>query len=566
MAFFVRPLKFNKYSRFLKFKYNCIMRKASIIFAILIFSSFVFGQTAPKTFIDAADAFFQNNVDAGTVMYQRIDKDPTELDALKELMADLDVESLVAQTRKAVLINCYNIGVIANVIDNYPIASPMEVAGFFDRLEHNIGGNTWTLDYLENKVLRPETKDARLHFVLVCGALGCPPIVNFAYRPDQLDAQLNVQTRASLNDNFFIKTDSRTSKVHVSEIFKWYEADFKQKHENVLAFINSYRDNQIPTEYALGHYNYDWRLNIFKVLPEVYPTQPTIAPVKPVEEDFNLQTFTPGSLLKKGQYDITVFNSIYTETHGNWMGNDFSGYRTSLAGTLFQFTYGVSKNARINFGFDVNLKYTGNSVDSSFSSIGKVFQFTNTDSSRTGISSVGPRIKWAPKGTKDFSIQSTFLIPTAPNAEGLYGADDPTDNRSWIDWDRFTWWNQFFYSRNLANGKMQLFLEGDLLFRFKRYREQVNQVSLPASVFISYFPTPKTTLYVMTQHTETFVSNQAQPYINDWPIGASNTASGVGFKYQIGSSVNVEILYTNFWRAVNGGFGETFNLGIKYIH
>ena len=546
------------------------MRKALYTLVILCAPVLLFAQSDAKDFIKAADAFFKKHVNDGKVTYELIHQDRSELNALNATLSKLNVDGMEGNTRKAVLINAYNLCVITNVVDNYPISSPMDVTGFFDRIKHDIGGNAWTLDHLENKVLRPETKDARLHFVLVCGALGCPPIVEFAYNPEMLDEQMDKQTRKALNDNFFIRTDSRTNKVFISEIFKWYEGDFKQDYPDVLSYINNYRDVKIPSEYQVGHYNYDWKLNIMKGTAKDGPaSNPMEAPENAGgdPDEFNLQTFTPGSLLRKGQYDLTLFNSVYTETSFNWMGNDFSGFRTSLGSTLFQFTYGVSKNARVNLGFDVNLRYTGNSVDSSFSSVNRIFEFTNTDTTRFGVSSVGPRIKISPiEGMNDFSIQSTFLIPTAEFPEGRSDAMDPADNRSWLDWDRFIWWNQFFYSTTFANDKMQLFVEGDLLFRFKRRREQVNQVALPASVFLSYFPTPKTTVYVMTQHTETFVSNQAQPFINDWPIGASNTASGAGFKYQIGSSINVEILYTNFWRAVNSGFGQTFNLGIKYIH
>lgn len=541
------------------------MQRTSFILVLLCLASATFGQTVPKDFFKAADAFFQKNVTDGKVSYPTIHQDRSELDALNKQLAEMDLKSLDANTKKAVLINAYNLIVITNVVDNYPIKSPMDVPGFFDRVKHDVGGNAWTLDHLENKVLRPEYKDPRFHFVLVCGATGCPPIVPFAYVPSKLDEQLEVQTRKALNDNFFIKTDSRQQKVFLSEIFKWYEGDFKQDQPDVVSYINTYRDVKIPSDYAVGHYNYDWTLNIQAGIMKDDPaSNPMTNPGEGDGDDFNLQTYTAGSLLRRGQFDFTLFNSMYTQTKSNWMGQDFSGSRSSLGGTLLQVTYGVSNNARFNVGFDVNFKFNGNSVDSTFNSITAPFEFTNTDSTRVGISSFGPRIKIAPiKGVNNFSIQSTFLFPTNGSLEGRY--TQTGDNLMWMDWDRFIWWNQFFYDKTFANDKMQIFLEGDLLFRFKRRRNQTNQIALPASAFLSYFPTPKTTVYVMTQHTETFVSNQAQPFINDWPIGASSTASGIGFKYQFGSSLNVELLYTNFWRAVNAGFGETYNIGIRYI-
>ncbi len=54
----------------------------------------------------------------------------------------------------------------------------MNISGFFDVKKHNIGGVMLTLNSLENDFMRPSYLDARLHFVLVCGAIGCPPIIN----------------------------------------------------------------------------------------------------------------------------------------------------------------------------------------------------------------------------------------------------------------------------------------------------------------------------------------------------------------------------------------------------
>ena len=92
-------------------------------------------------------------------------------------------------------------------------------------------------------------------------------------------------------------------------------------------------------------------------------------------------------------------------------------------------------------------------------------------------------------------------------------------------------------------------------------------LDIPVSAFFSYFPTGKITIYVMTQHLHRYTNHIApqNPEITDWVIPANYTASGVGFKYQLLSNLNLELLYTNFWRGQNSGFGNTFNIGIKYL-
>ena len=57
----------------------------------------------------------------------------------------------------------------------------MDVPGFFDNKSTIINSEIYSLNAIENDILRKKYKDPRFHFVLVCGAIGCPPITNFAY-------------------------------------------------------------------------------------------------------------------------------------------------------------------------------------------------------------------------------------------------------------------------------------------------------------------------------------------------------------------------------------------------
>ena len=122
-----------------------------------------------------------------------------------------------------------------------------------------MGGVSITLNDIENKLLRAQFSDPRFHFVLVCGAMGCPPLISKAYRPSSLDSQLQQQTTKALNNDAFIVT--RDGSVAVSEIFKWYKKDFVSSDQTEIDFINKYRKIKIPIDSKLSYYNYDWRLN-----------------------------------------------------------------------------------------------------------------------------------------------------------------------------------------------------------------------------------------------------------------------------------------------------------------
>lgn len=538
------------------------MRKLAFMI-LLLTKATSYGQS--NKFYDQIDQFYAKYVsNNGLVAYQNIQKNEADLNLLIE---HLESYEWTKDEEKAYLINAYNLYVIQKVLAHYPIDSPMKVNKFFDAKDVVLNGEKYSLNEIENKLLRPVYKDARMHFALVCGALGCPVLASAAYRPELLDEQLNTQTKQAINNNQFVYQDSRNNVTYVSEIFEWYKEDFGGKNDSIFAFINRYREPAFTNDYPIQSYSYDWTLNDQKFAGalNVSANETGQTSNNTPTDTFNLQTFTAGGLLDKNRLDITLFNTLYTENKSNWLGQDFTGFRATFVTYLFQFTYGISKSKRINLGLDLYLRNNGRSVDSTAAGIATAFGYSNTDSTRFALTSVAPRIKIQPfRSVRNFSIQSSVIIPIIPNAEGIFIAPGDAGNRYWGDWDRITWWNQFFFDKTW--GKFQLFTEVDLWFRFKKNSNQYTALDIPMSAFFSYFPTSKMTFYVMSQHVPrlTYNINQPDPP-TDWVIPMNYTASGVGFKYNFSRSFNIELLYTNFWRGQNSGLGQTFNLGIKYI-
>ncbi len=519
-----------------------------------------------QDFFELSNTFFQQSVQDNKVLYQDVKSNPQELNQLISIIEQTDLESLNEPNRKAFLINSYNLIVIHQIVKNYPIKSVMEVAGFFDGTKYTVSGNKVTLNDIENKLIREKYNDPRVHFALVCGAVGCPPIIGEAYLPNTLNNQLERQTKITLNNNDFIQPQADGT-VKLSEIFNWYREDFKA-FGGALVYLNRYREKSVSEDQKESYYAYDWGLNVTAAVSanQQKPFDPSDVTVD--GNSFNLQTFTAGSLLKKGQLDFTMFNSIYTESKNNWVGTNFDGYRMTFATSLIQTTYGISKNARFNIAMDIALRGAGRATTSeSYNGIGRAFDFRNDDTTRAGVAFVAPKIRWQPfKNVNEFTLQSSYNIVFADYPEGFSNPNGTNEgNLEWIEWNRHAWWTQFFYAKTIWNNKFQVFAEADLLFRFRKSKTQVTHLDLPTSLFLSYFPTKKITFYTMAQHTPRFVQNTADPQINDWVIGANFSQAGLGFKYQFTSNFNIELLYSNFFYAQNAGLGETFNLGLKYI-
>jgi len=237
---------------------NKMLNKLKVIIIVLSFNM-SFSQS-PATFFSKADAFFKTNVSNGKVNYASIHKNQAKLNELLSLASKVKVTTGSAKDYQAFWINAYNVSVIKGIIDNYPIKSPLDKAGFFDKTKYNLGGKSITLNDIEHKLLRPKFKDPRFHFVLVCGAIGCPPLISKAYLPTTLDAQLQKQTKLALNGSF-LRVNTKKKRVDGSEILKWYKEDFTMNGTSEIDFINKYRTEKIPSGFKLGYFTYNWNLN-----------------------------------------------------------------------------------------------------------------------------------------------------------------------------------------------------------------------------------------------------------------------------------------------------------------
>lgn len=231
------------------------------LLAALLFTQIAAAQAVTPAFFTKADAFLKKNVTTtGGVDYDGIKASRAEIDGLVKEIAAFPLSSQGTTTQKAFWINAYNLLTIYNVVTHMPIAKPTDVSGFFDQITFNVAGAQLTLSDIENKKVRPTYADPRMHFVLVCAGRGCPPLLNAAFMPATVEAQLESRTKLAINDANWTKVNAAASTVQISEIFKWYEADFTAKG-GALAFINLYRTSKIPATYRVSNYAYDWTLN-----------------------------------------------------------------------------------------------------------------------------------------------------------------------------------------------------------------------------------------------------------------------------------------------------------------
>ncbi|MEQ8924241.1 MAG: DUF547 domain-containing protein [Fulvivirga sp.] len=237
------------------------MKKLALLSVTLLMAITSYGAGLP-TFYAESNTFFNKYVHNGLVAYKSVKANFSEIQSLYDEIGAMNLAKASDKEKQAFYINAYNLVVIYQVAKYYPLKSPLDQSGFFDKVKHQVAGESITLNFLEIKKLLLTYKDPRFHFVLACAAKSCPPLASFAFTPDNLDSKLTERTKKAINDKEWLKVDASNKNVALSKIFEWYQKDFTMNGANsVVDFINKYRTTPIPSSYAVSHYEYNWSLN-----------------------------------------------------------------------------------------------------------------------------------------------------------------------------------------------------------------------------------------------------------------------------------------------------------------
>ena len=218
-------------------------------------------------------AVLQQSLKGGLVDYPGLKASPKQLNAYLDSLdavAEGDFAKWTQDQQLAFLINLYNASVLRLIIDHYPVKSIKKIGGFF-RQPWDVDvvpyfGKVATLGYLEHEVIRKNYREPRVHFALVCAALGCPELRPEPYQPGKLDRQLTEQGQNFLRNPAKNRIDLRARVAHLSPIFKWFATDFGPDPNAVVAFVLPFVSADVQ-EKAKGmplkirYTDYDWSLN-----------------------------------------------------------------------------------------------------------------------------------------------------------------------------------------------------------------------------------------------------------------------------------------------------------------
>lgn len=499
-------------------------------------------------FYEKTNIFLRQVIKEHKIDYLKARQLSEDQDHLRSLINAKTLSSLSSGERKAFLINAYNLFVVFDIAEYYPVWSVKAIPDFFILKKWSISDQLYSLDDIEKMILTIDA-DPRIHFALVCGAKDCPTLQTYAYVPHEIDKQLDQVTTNFIND--LSKVLDYRGQLELSRIFSWKKEDFLIKSD-IHSYINTYRYQKVNASSQPLYKEYDWSLNEY------------VAP--PILEE-TAQRYYYSRLYSKGQYEAHLFNNYFTASDVPQFDGDFDK-RSNFFTMWGQFLYGYSD--KLNVGFDVRLRSVNQNFRENTSSW-DAFKFRNeglaADStgrlfySRTALTGIGPKAKYQPlKNIPNITFQHTLLIPLGKNLEGSV-------SEGYIDWNNPILINQAFYDQDLGSN-LSLFIEFGLTIEslsgsLFRQSEGFYQLSTPTNIIMSYFMDDRSTLYGLINATPRWANTVNETLEVDRRSDSFNQF-GLGYKYFFTDDLQMEVLYTVFNGTVHNRKASTFNIGFRY--
>lgn len=241
---------------------------AAIVFSSCIPSLKIRGKGAPIDHKEWTALVKKHVDDQGLVDYKGFIEDKTKLDAyLKKVSDNAPSKSWSENDKIAYWLNAYNAFTVKYIVDNYPVKSIKDLGAdnpimfvntAWDKKFFEIDGRKTSLNNIEQRILRQNFKEPRIHFALNCASMSCPKLRKEAYEGAILDKQLTDQAKDFLADN----NRNRLSEGKVSSIFNFYTKDFTSwSGKTITAYINQYASKQLKEGQPLEFLDYDWSIN-----------------------------------------------------------------------------------------------------------------------------------------------------------------------------------------------------------------------------------------------------------------------------------------------------------------
>lgn len=237
------------------------MRKLIFILFTLFTSSILSQSFDHSTF----DVLLKKYVDENGMVNYKGFKSDKNFGGYLTTLSKANPKNFSNEEKLAFYINAYNAFTIKNVIDHYPITSPMKVDKFFDKYKFNVAGKEMSLNQIEYDIIL-KIEPVLSHFGLVCAAKSCPKLLQEVYTGKNVVKLLTNNAGDFIHNPEKNKLDQTNKVLYLSEIFKWFKDSFRNKYgslkETAIRFFDKeYASFLKENDVEIKFMKYNWTLN-----------------------------------------------------------------------------------------------------------------------------------------------------------------------------------------------------------------------------------------------------------------------------------------------------------------
>ena len=236
--------------------------KKLLIAILLLISSYQIN--AQATVFDALLKTYVNS--DGYVDYKGLRKNKAILNVyLDDIEKTVPGKKWSSNKAKAFWMNVYNAYTIKLILESYPLKQITAIKrngkNAWKIPLAKVGGQTYSLDYIEHKILRRWHDDPRIHVGLNAGSASGPKFANYIFTEKNVDNKLEQAMKTFINDTSKNKISNNT--LAISKVFDWYKEDFSYK-TTLIEYINKYSTVKASDDATISYLPYDWTLNDLK--------------------------------------------------------------------------------------------------------------------------------------------------------------------------------------------------------------------------------------------------------------------------------------------------------------
>jgi hypothetical protein len=172
-------------------------------------------------------------------------------------------------------INAYNLLVVKDIADKFPVANLNEVSNELSSRRFTVGGIPITVkDIRELKIARfldgtkkGDTSDARMIFLIAGGAKGYPVLCDHPITDESLSHDMQDNTYKFLSSQINVRLTKEPYVLLISPFFQWNQNIIQRSFDNPWDFVIGYMPKEIRPDTGDYHLKqnyltrFDWRIN-----------------------------------------------------------------------------------------------------------------------------------------------------------------------------------------------------------------------------------------------------------------------------------------------------------------